>query len=70
MILELTDAGVQRKIDLCNELLEIAELFEPGWSHFRGNLLLDLQEAMVIQIKREFAKDLITKQGAQVRIEL
>lgn len=63
----MTDAAIQRKIDLCNELLKIAEIFEPGASRFRGILLLDLQESMAVQTKREFNKELLTKQGAQVK---
>lgn len=62
----MTDAAIQRKIDLCEELLKMAELFEPGAGRFRGLLLLDLQECMTVQTKREFNNDLLTKEGAQV----
>lgn len=64
----MTDAAIQRKIDLCEELLKIAELFEPGAGRFRGLLLLDLQECMTVQTKREFNNDLLTKEGAQVNM--
>ena len=66
MFSEITDAGLSRKIELCMELLEIADLFEPGASHFRGKVLLDLQEAITVQTKREYDNDLLTKGGAQV----
>ncbi|KAL4707889.1 hypothetical protein ACJJTC_010324 [Scirpophaga incertulas] len=62
---ELPDELLKRKIDLCNELLELADILEPGWSRFRGTLLLDLQAAMTVQTKRDFEADKITKGDAQ-----
>lgn len=64
---ELPDHLLKRKIDLCHELLEIADKIEPGWSRFRGTLLLDLQSAMTVHTKREFEAEKLTKAGAQVR---
>lgn len=66
LLLELNDKCLQRKIDLCNELLEIAEILEPGYSRFRGNLLYDLQAAMVVQAKRDYEIEKITKEAAKV----
>lgn len=65
---EMTDAAVKRKVELCQELLEVAEILDGGWSIFRGNLLLDLQEALVVQAKREFEKDLLTKANVQEKL--
>lgn len=62
----MTDAAIQRKIDLCEELLKVAEIFEPGAGRFRALLLLDLQACITVQTKREFNSDLLTKDGAQV----
>lgn len=47
-------------------MLEIADIFEPGSSRFRGMLLLDLQEIMAVQAKREFENGLLTREGTQV----
>ncbi|XP_055907545.1 SET domain-containing protein SmydA-8 [Eupeodes corollae] len=66
---ELCDAAVKRKLELCQELLEIADIFDPGWSIFRGNLLLDMQEVMVIQAKRDYANDLLTISGTQEKLQ-
>lgn len=57
---------MERKTSLCLELLDLANIFEPGSSHFRGKILLDLQETMALQAKREYDNGLITKNGAQV----
>lgn len=62
----MTDAAIQRKIDLCNELLKLAEIFEPGTGRFRGLLLLALQESLTVQTKRKFNNDLVTKDIAHV----
>lgn len=59
---------MERKIDICHELLEIADKLEPGWSKFRGSILLELQAAMVVQTKRDFEADKLTKAGTQVKI--
>lgn len=66
----MNDECLQRKIDLCNELLEIAEVLEPGYSRFRGNLLYDLQAAMAVQAKCEYENEKITKNAAKVKIIL
>lgn len=63
---ELSDHDLKRKIELSHDLLEIADKVEPGYSRFRGTLLLDLQAAMTIMTKREFEVGKITKAGAQV----
>lgn len=53
---------------MCNELLELAEILEPGASIFRGKLLIDLQEALRIQTKRKLNDNLIPKVDAQVSL--
>lgn len=68
MFAELNNAALERKICLCNELLDIAEQIAPGKTDFRGNLLLDLHEVIAIQSRREFDSDLMTKGNAQVYI--
>ncbi|XP_044252838.1 SET domain-containing protein SmydA-8-like [Tribolium madens] len=49
---ELSLKLIDRKIELCKELLEIAEVLEPGQSWFRGLLLYDLFEALVTKDER------------------
>lgn len=59
-------AAINRKVELCRELLTVADTIDGGWSIFRGQLLLDLQEALAIQAKQQYQNDLITREGAQV----
>lgn len=64
----MNDAALERKIELCQELLEISDVLDGGWSLFRGNLILDLQESMVIQAKREFLNGLLTREATQEKL--
>ncbi|XP_059048714.1 SET domain-containing protein SmydA-8 [Achroia grisella] len=65
ILTEISDQILKRKIDLCHELLELSDKLEPGWTRFRGTLLLDLQAAMTMQTKREYETGKITKAAAQ-----
>ncbi|CAG2065877.1 unnamed protein product [Timema podura] len=65
-ISELSDEHLERKIDLCHELLEVADALSPGMSRMRGVLLFELQAAMVVNTRREFESEQITKERAQV----
>lgn len=65
-ISEMSDELIERKIELCNELLNVADTLEPGLSRFRGSLLFDLQAAMAVQAKRNYVNGQITKKTAQV----
>ncbi|XP_013179737.1 PREDICTED: protein msta, isoform A [Papilio xuthus] len=62
---ELPNDLLNRKIEICHELLELADKLEPGWTRFRGTILLELQAAMSMQTKREFEDQKLTKTGAQ-----
>ncbi|XP_021942369.1 protein msta [Zootermopsis nevadensis] len=65
LLSELPDRLLERKINLCTELLEIADVLDPGSTRLRGVLLYDLQATMVVQAKRDLASDKITKAAAQ-----
>lgn len=52
--IEIGDTDLSRKISLCRELIQVAEIIEPGSGLFRGKLLVDLQEASTIQTERQF----------------
>jgi hypothetical protein len=63
---ELPVSLLERKINLCTELLAIADILDPGATRLRGVLLYGLQAAMVVRAKRDLASDTITKTAAQV----
>lgn len=66
IIIELPDELLERKIKLSEELLHVADILEPGMSRFRGCLLFELHEVLVIQAKRNHAKMAISKEQANV----
>lgn len=52
---EICDTDLNRKISLCQELLDVAAILEPGSGIFRGKLLVDMQEAMCVQTERRLS---------------
>lgn len=63
---EICETDLKRKISLCEELLEVVEVLEPGKSIFRGKLLADLQEAQFMQIEQRIQNGEISKLVARV----
>lgn len=59
---ELSENRLQRKISLCNELLEVISKIDKGWSQFRGHtlnqLFLGTQMLLIKQAKVESAMEL------------
>lgn len=67
---ELGETDLERKISLCMELLEIAEVLEPGMSLFRGKLLLDLLPALMGQTRGKLQNGIMNKHEAKVLAEI
>lgn len=66
---ELSDKQLEYAEKLCKELLSLGDILDPGLSRFRGSILYDLQAVQVVQIKRQFENEKITKDKAQVGYE-
>ncbi|XP_033226599.1 SET domain-containing protein SmydA-8-like isoform X2 [Belonocnema kinseyi] len=47
----LTENKLKRRIELCRLLLSVADKIDPGFTRWRGQLLLSLQEALFLQEK-------------------
>ncbi|XP_077295843.1 SET domain-containing protein SmydA-8-like [Arctopsyche grandis] len=62
---ELNIAALDRKISLCEEILDVLNILQPGHTRGRGEILLELQSAMLVKTKRDLATDKITKDAAQ-----
>lgn len=65
---ELGETDLERKISLSKELLEIAEVLEPGKSLFRAKLLLDLLPALMCQTRAKLQNGIIDKHEAKVEL--
>ncbi|XP_029710886.1 SET domain-containing protein SmydA-8 isoform X2 [Aedes albopictus] len=46
------EAHLRRQVALCRDLLEVADRLEPGFSPFRGKLLVALRDALLILLGR------------------
>nr|XP_018907165.1 PREDICTED: protein msta-like [Bemisia tabaci]XP_018907166.1 PREDICTED: protein msta-like [Bemisia tabaci] len=60
MLSELSDDQLTNKINLCNDILEVANILEPGITKLRGVLLYDMQAAMAVLTKKLLESEKIT----------
>lgn len=65
---EICETDLKRKASLCEELLKVVKVLEPGKSIFRGKLLVDLQEAQFFLIEQRIKNGEISKLVARVSI--
>lgn len=65
--IDLSDELLDRKIELCHELLDVANILEPGLSRFRGYLLDELQATLVFQARRDFSCEKVNRVEMEVR---
>jgi hypothetical protein len=54
LLSELPDALLRRKIELCQEVLEILDIFEKGKSRARGLMIFELHAPVVLLAKSRF----------------
>ncbi len=66
-VVELSDEQVAAKTDSCERLLWLADRLEPGWSHFRGQMLFEAQAVAQQRIARLQRRRLAPPQQLQVR---
>lgn len=62
---DLSREQVEKKVSYCRELLELADVIDPGLSLFRGTLLFELQAALVALAKILLSNEIITKEKTQ-----
>ena len=61
MMEDLTRPMLNRKIQVCNQVLETLGKVDPGYSSWRGKMLVELTKAKVALAKRNLAGGIITK---------
>ncbi|XP_023326741.1 uncharacterized protein LOC111700149 isoform X2 [Eurytemora carolleeae] len=69
MLSDLSMELLQIKERFCRELLNIADLIEPGYSRWRGQLLLELQMAIVALAAGQAEAGMISKSKAKEKAE-
>lgn len=68
MIQELSVTLLERKIQLCREILSIFDVIEPGLSRLRGMTLYELHAPIMILATRDFQAKIISKPQLRDRL--
>lgn len=63
---DLPEKFLQRKIDLCRNVLEVYDKIDPGESNQRANVIFELNCATIMQYKAKLSRNLIKKDDALV----
>jgi hypothetical protein len=58
---DLPDLLLERKIELCNQLLEVLDVVEPGHSRIRGVTLYELHAPLMVLARNQYTSDVISK---------
>lgn len=58
---DLPDLILERKVELCNQLLEVVNVIEPGHSRIRGITLYELHSPLLVLARHQYASDTINK---------
>ncbi|CAH0588795.1 unnamed protein product [Chrysodeixis includens] len=69
MIHEMPDAELNRKIEICRDLMKAFDVIEPGYSRLRGVTLYELHAPLMILTTRDFEKKAITKDNLRTRLK-
>ncbi|XP_023029358.2 SET domain-containing protein SmydA-8 [Leptinotarsa decemlineata] len=58
---DLPDLLLERKVELCQQLLEVLDIIEPGCSRIRGMTLYELHGPLMILARHQYQNDAINK---------
>ncbi|XP_060522635.1 SET domain-containing protein SmydA-8 [Cylas formicarius] len=59
---DLPDVVLERKLEMCVQLLEVLDVIEPGLSRIRGITLYELHAPMMVLARHQYQYDAITKE--------
>ncbi|KAG5899749.1 hypothetical protein JTB14_006087 [Gonioctena quinquepunctata] len=65
---DLPDILIERKVDLCQQLLEVLVVIEPGYSRIRGMTLYELHGPLMILARHQYQNDFINKDEFKNRL--
>ncbi|XP_072944592.1 SET domain-containing protein SmydA-8-like [Epargyreus clarus] len=69
MIHELTEAQLNRKIEICRDLMKVFDVIEPGYSRLRGITLYELHAPLMVLTTRDFERKAISKDNLRNRLK-
>nr|CAI5861452.1 unnamed protein product [Callosobruchus analis] len=58
---DLPDIILERKVELCMQLLEVLDVIEPGKSRIRGMILYELHGPLMVLARHQYQNDVIKK---------
>ncbi|XP_064097943.1 SET domain-containing protein SmydA-8-like [Macrobrachium nipponense] len=62
---DMTREQLEKKVKYCRDLLEVAEVIDPGLSLLRGTVLFELQAGLVALARMLLSNEILTKEGTQ-----
>lgn len=69
MMQELPDILLERKIELCKDILRVLDVFEPGKSRSRAMLLYELHAPIVVMAQSEYAQGTLDGEPLKNRLK-
>ncbi|KAJ0174415.1 hypothetical protein K1T71_009523 [Dendrolimus kikuchii] len=69
MIHQMPETELNRKIDICRDLMTVFDVIEPGYSRLRGVTLYELHAPLMILTTRDFEKKAISKESLRTRLK-
>ncbi|XP_023948168.2 SET domain-containing protein SmydA-8-like isoform X2 [Bicyclus anynana] len=69
MIHEMPEEQLQRKVEICRDLMKVFDVIEPGYSRLRGITLYELHAPLMVLTTRDFEKKAITKDSLRNRLK-
>ncbi|XP_059471579.1 SET domain-containing protein SmydA-8 isoform X1 [Neocloeon triangulifer] len=57
---EMPDLLMERKIELCKHMLQIADIVQPGYSRLRGMILYELHAPLIMLARSLYQQDVLT----------
>lgn len=68
MLEDLPDVLLERKAELCRDLLQVLNVVEPGYSRIRAMTLYELHAPLILLAKNEKRHGLIDKPGLKMKL--
>ncbi|CAG9858601.1 unnamed protein product [Phyllotreta striolata] len=59
---DLPDLILERKVELCNQLLEVLDVIEPGYSRIRGVIFFELHGPLMVLTRHQYQNEVISKE--------
>ncbi|XP_050502228.1 SET domain-containing protein SmydA-8-like [Diabrotica virgifera virgifera] len=69
LINELDESILERKVELCREVLEVLDIIEPGYTRIRGVTLFEIHAPLMMLLTRDLANQSLSKAELKKRLK-